>query len=188
MKKISQFAKTLKTQQASLIEKKLPESENYKTLLAKANETSTAFSKMKVEHSKLTKEFEALKQEKEQLLQFRDSIVKEKKDSKIKSELIRIAKDLNVKESAVEDVINLVKDKFTLSEDEKVFVAGKETDNDAAMFMTSFLQGKEYFIQPTAAESAKIPPVVNSQKPSQQVVQTPQKTGQLFSNFFSPKK
>lgn len=187
MKKISQFAKSLKKQQEVVAKELLPQSEDYKKLSEEYSKKTSAYSKLTSEHNKLMKEFETLKQEREQLFQFRESVSKEKKDIKIKSELSKIAKELNVKDSAMEDVISLVKDKFAISEDEKIFVAGKETDNDAVQFMSSFLEGKDHFIQPVAAQPAKVPPVVNQPKQNVQVVPQ-QPTGQLFTNFFNRKK
>lgn len=117
------------------------------------------------ELKKYQKELEALKKEKQELLDFKNQMVKEKETGKIKSELVKTAKKLNIKESALDDVVDLTINKFTLKED-KVLAPGQSAEEfiEPEVFMTKWLEGKDHYIQPTAAAPAKLPPVQNVEK------------------------
>lgn len=126
-------------------------------------------------YKKLETDHEALKKEREALVSFQQEVVREKETSAITSELVKTAKKLNVRETAVDDVIGLVSKKFKLQQDGRVVLPiEKEQDGvkvieeqEPEAFLSSWLKDKEHFVQPPAAQPAKVPAVQNSMKPAQ---------------------
>ena len=178
MKKLNLLAKTIKAESIKAANKTQEVStEDFKKMQSEYN-------KLKQEHTTLKKTFETLKPEYEGLIKFKDEVTTKEKMGKIKSEVFSIAKTLKVKEEALGDVFDLVSGKLTLSKDGTVMVDGKETDNDPKEFMESFLKDKAYFIEAPSAPPAKIPPVVDSDKPKQQSQQTSQSNSFFGQSLF----
>lgn len=159
MKKINSFAKQLKKQAEEKVKSSTPE-----VSVDEYKKASSENSKLKQELAVMRKQLEGLKPEYENLVKFKTDVETKEKSTKINSELKAIAKNLKVREDAIEDVLGLVSNKFTLSAEGSVMVAGKETDNDPSEFLSGFLKGKDYYMESPVAAAAKIPPVVESEK------------------------
>lgn len=163
--------------------------ENYKVLQKQLREKN-------IEFEKLRKANEEMLKKQEELLNFQMSAIKEKQNNVIKNELQKVAKKLNVRDAAFDDILNLVAGKFTVSDDAVFVEFQKEEDGkqviehiDPETFMGTWLQGKDHFVQPPQTQASMISPVATGAKPV--IQQTPQATKQgrpVFSNedFFNP--
>lgn len=151
-----------------------------------------------LEIEKLRKAHEEVLKKQEELLAFQAQAIREKENNVIRNELQKVAKKLNVRESAFEDVLGLVGSKFKVQDDAIFIESQKEEDGkpivehvDPETFMGSWLQGKEHFVQPPQAQPSMVSPVASGPKPIiKQAPQTNKHGHQVFSNedFFGGKK
>lgn len=151
--------------------------------------------KRELEASK--KATEELKKKQDELLAFQTQTMKEKEMAAIKGEITKVAKKLNIKETALEDIFGLVSSKFKVQGESVFSEQIKEEDGkqeivpvDAETFMTSWIEGKDYYVQPPQAQPSGIPAVSSGPKP---IVKTPVANNRhgtpVFSNedFFGRK-
>jgi hypothetical protein len=160
MKKIKSFAEKLKAQSNKQFETKSnPEVEKL----------NAAIRSKDYELSKYKKQLAEIEKVKAELEQYKESTTKERVSQAIKAELVKTAKKLNVKDSALDDVIDLLQNKFVYNqEDNKVLPSIPEGAEpvDTEQYISQWLENKNHFIQPPAAQPANV-------KPSPQGVKTP---------------
>lgn len=143
----------------------------------------------KMELEKFRKEQAELLKKQEELLAFQSQVSKEKEVAIIRAEVAKAAKKLNVKESAFDDIFGLVGSKFKVQGDEVFSEEIKEEDGkqvtvpvDAETFMSSWISGKDYYVQPPQAQPSGIPPVQGGMKPTVKPAPASNKHGQpVFS-------
>lgn len=127
----------------------------------------------KMELEKFRKEQAELLKKQEELLAFQSQVSKEKETAIIRAEVAKVAKKLNIKESALDDIFGLVSSKFKVQGDAVFSEEIKEEDGkqvavpiDAETFMSSWIEGKDYYVQPPQAQPSGIPPVQSGPKPT----------------------
>lgn len=151
------------------------------------------------EIEKMKKAQEQLLKKQEELVQFQVNAIKEKENSMIASELQKVARKFNIKESAFEDVAALVIPKFKVAGDAIVSEIKKQSEEgkeivesvDVETFMGSWLEGKDHYISQPPTSPSMISPVVSGQKPIAKAVPEKNTYGtQVFAStdFFGVKK
>lgn len=153
-----------------------------KTFQKQLREKNLEFEKLKKEHLELAKK-------QEELLAFQAQALKEKENNIIRSEISKVAKKYNVKETALEDVIGLVGPKLKVQGEVAFHELIKEEDGkqviepqDVEGFVSSWLSGKDHYIQSQQAKPSGISPVPAGPKPIiKNEPQTNKHGKQLFS-------
>jgi hypothetical protein len=169
MKQLKSFSQRVKEQAAKKAAQETLATANpelaklQEALNAKEKELNSFKNKVKeLERSKID-----LEKTKTELEQFRDLTQKEKVAQAIHSELVNTAKKLNVKESALEDVVGLLSSKFQYTPEGKVLPTLPEGSDpvETEQFVSQWLENKAHFVQPPAAQPAGIKPAAQGVKP-----------------------
>lgn len=114
---------------------------------------------------------------------------KQKEQYFITNELKSLAKKLNVKESAVEDVLGLVSNKFALKDGSVFAVDANDTETDAEKYLGSWLASKEHYLAPTVAQGTGANPFPTGPLPAKQTedIRTLQGTKEYLASKYSLK-
>lgn len=176
----------------------LPGKEQEKVGIDLTKDLQKQLREKKSEVDKIKKLNEELMKKQEELLMFQKNAIKEKETIAIRTEISKVAKKFNVKDSAIEDVIGLVGPKLKVQGDVVFFENHREEDGkpiteavEVESFFGNWIEGKDYFIQTQQARPSGITPVPSGPKPVVKKEQEVNKYGkQVFSteDFFGPKK
>jgi len=164
MKQFKSFAKSLKEKASNSVKVKVKE-------VAEKNpefdKLSSALKQKEAEARKLKQELDAISKERQELSLYKQATLKEKESFAIRDQIAKTAKKLNVRETAIGDVMDLLEKDFKL-QDGKIFIeSGVEGEVvDSEQYIGQWLQTKEHFIQPVAAQSAKITPTPQGPLPA----------------------
>jgi uncharacterized membrane protein YgaE (UPF0421/DUF939 family) len=167
MKQFKSFAQSLKQKASTKVKEEITKNPEVEKLSFTIKQKENEVKKMKME-------FENLAKERQELLAFKEQSIKEKESYAIRSELSKAARKLNVRDTALDDVVGLLETKFKVT-DGKVYAQGPEEGSiiEPEQFLGEWLQTKEHFIQPTAAPSAKVTPAPQGPLPAKK----PETTG-----------
>lgn len=135
----------------------------YKNLSTELKKRATAGASNSAEVSNLSntlkardKELAALKKEKEELEKARQEAQQAKDYLFVKTEVGKIAKKLNVRDNAVEPVLSLLSNKFSVKDNSVIVTEAPESQLED--MMKEWLADKDYFLAPQTAPSANITP------------------------------
>lgn len=118
-----------------------------------------------------------------ELEQARDGAIKDREHYVINNELVKAARKLNVKETAVDDIVSLVAGKVAFKDGKVIPVEKPDTDLEG--YLKDWLGAKEHFLAPTAAPGTGAPPVAASPLPPAQELDlgTPEGLSALARSF-----
>ena len=165
MKTLKSFAQRVKEQAAKKVEEEVKAAAN-----PELSKLQQELKTRELELNRYKKQLAEIEKVKAELEQYKNQTQKEKVTQAIKAELAATAKKLNVKESALEDVVGLLEGKFQYTQDGKVLPALPEGSEpvEPEQFISQWLENKPHFIQPPQAQPAGIKPVAQGVKPAAQ--------------------
>lgn len=122
-----------------------------------------------------------VKQELEDLKSVKAKIEQEKNSYIINSELVKTARKVNVRDTALDDVVSLLAGKLTLDNGKVIPVEKPATALED--YIKEWVGTKEHYLAPTAAPSTGASPVPASQLPVQQPVELDPGSVESLTNF-----
>ena len=170
MKNIKSFAQRVKEQAAKKVAEETKAASNPE--LSKLQQELRA---RELELSKTAKKLAEVEKLRAELEQFREQTTKERITSALRAELAKTAKKLNVTDSALDDVVGLLENKFQYTPEGKVLPVLPEGSEpvEAEQFVAQWLEGKSHFVAPPPAQPAGIKPAPQGPKAAQPVQNAP---------------
>lgn len=142
----------------------------YKNLSTELKKRATAGASNSAEVSNLSnslkqkeKELLALKKEKEDLEKSRAEAQLAKDSLIVRTEVQKIAKKLNVRDNAIDPVLSLIGNRFSVKDN--AVVVTENPESQAEEVLKEWLADKDYFLAPQVAPSANLTPAPSGPLP-----------------------